>query len=567
MVSGGLLPIGRPIANTSLHVLDAADTPTPVGIIGELCIGGMGLARGYHQRDKLTAAKFVDIDIGSGLRERLYRTGDRARYRADGSLECLGRMDHQVKIRGFRIELGEIEHALGQHSGVDTCVVLADISAVAGARLVAFFTADKERLLSVDALRESLRQSLPDYMVPTLFVELSQMPLTPNGKIDRRSLIVPSSTDDFSGSGPTSPSRDSLELQLIEIWEDVLGISGVGVGDNFFDLGGHSLVAVRLMARITKQFGQQLPLATLFQGGNIEQLADILRAESSQQLWSSLVPVRRSGCKTPLFCVAGAGGNVVYFHDLARALDRERPFYALQPPGLDGRSAPLGKIEELAAHYIDSICSIQPHGPYMLLGHSFGGLVAFEMAHQLDRAGEEIERLLLLDTAAPHLQYPLVANWDEARWLVQIAAIAAHLYDADELVVDYNKLAALNSREQLEYLHGQLIVVGVLPPGSALEHFRGFVDVYKANLRAVYSGPKDALPARVTIFRSRDLQPGQLVAETADSVRSAPLLGWDRCVSGELDVKTVDGDHLTMMRVPQVKSLATAIDEKILTHP
>ena len=416
----------------------------------------------------------------------------------------------------------------------------------------------------MDVLRQSLRRSLPEYMVPALFVELGAMPLTPNGKIDRLALMVPEGA--ASGLVAATSSRDALELQLVDLWEDVLERQGIGVRDNFFDLGGHSLVAVRLMARIAQQFDRHLPLAALFQGGTIEEQAHMLRAEGEIQTWSALVPVRRTGEETPLFCVAGAGGNVVYFHDLARALDQRRPFYALQPPGLDGRSAPLQRVEDLAAHYIGHIRTVQPHGPYVLAGHSFGGMVAFEMAHQLEGAGEQIEALLLLDTAAPHLQEPTGNDWDEARWLAQVADIAANLYSVS-LDVEYETLTALGAEEQLAHLHRKLVGAGVLPPGSALEHFRGFIDVYKANLRATYAAPAARLQARTALFRSRDLQPGQLVAETAAAVRAEPVLGWKRYLAEEAAVHIVDGDHLTMMRSPQVQSLATAIELSINRTP
>ena len=563
--TGPSLPIGRPIANTAIYLLDAADNPVPIGAIGELCIGGTGLARGYHQRPELTAEKFVAVDLGQGRAERLYRTGDYARYRADGTLECLGRMDHQVKVRGFRIEPGEIEYAIGQHQGVDTCAVVVDESAGGDARLVAFYTTRGHQPVAADVLRQSLRRSLPEYMVPALFVELGQMPLTPNGKLDRRSLQIPADAENGTAS---TPSRDSLELQLVELWEDLLERKGIGVRDNFFDLGGHSLVAVRLMTRIAQQFDTHLPLAALFRGGTVEELADLLRAGGQSQgasAWESLVPVRRSGSGTPLFCVAGAGGNVVYFHDLARALDSRRPFYALQPLGLDGARAPLTTVEELAAHYIDSMRTAQPRGPYLLAGHSFGGIIAFEMAQQLTGMGESVEALLLLDAAAPHFQQPRGEGWDDAHWLAQVAAIAAHLYGV-ELDVDYQTLAALDEERQLTHLHERLVVAGVLPPGSALTHFRGFVEVYKANLRATYTASAEPLKARTVLLRSRDVQPDQLIAETSAVVRAEPFLGWERYIDSQIQQHVVDGDHLTMMRTPQVQSLAAAIEQSIEHH-
>jgi len=321
-------------------------------------------------------------------------------------------------------------------------------------------------------------------------------------------------------------------------------------------------VAVRLMARVAQQFGRVLPLAALFQGATVEQLALLLREDAPAGTWNSLVPVRSTGSKNPVFCVAGAGGNVVYFHDLARQIDRERPFYALQPPGLDGTTSPLTTVEELAAHYLDAIRAAQERGPYLLAGHSFGGLVAFAMTRLLRQSGEEVDRLLLLDAAAPHFQQPTGRDWDEARWLSQVADIVGHLYSVP-LEIDYETLASLAPEKQLEHLHARLVAEGVLPPGSDVVQLRGFVEVYKANLRAECAIPDEPIDAPVTLFRSRELQPDQLVAETAAQVRAEADLGWERYVNEEVEVRIVPGDHLTMMRPPQVASLARSIGEAL----
>ena len=548
------LPIGKPIDNTTTYVLDDTDQPVPIGVTGELCIGGIGLARGYHEQPELMAEKFVHLDVGCGV-ERLYRTGDRARWRADGVLVCLGRLDDQLKVRGFRIEPGEIAHELEQEPAVDGAAVIVDHTAD-DARLVAFFTTTSPGSTSADALRLRLRLTLPEYMIPSLFVELESLPLTPNGKIDRRALRVPA--DAGKSIGGRLP-RDPVELQLVEIWQDLLDQTTVGVQDNFFDLGGHSLVAVRLMAQIADRFSRHLPLAALFQGATIEQLANLLRTDEDAMSWSSVVTVRSTGSQSPLFCVAGAGGNVVYFHELARQLPEERPFYALQPPGLDGTTEPLATVEALASHYVREMRAVQSEGPYLIGGHSFGGLVAFEMVRQLETEDEAVEALLLLDAAAPHFQQPTGKNWDEARWLSQVADIASHLYRVD-LDIDYERLSALEGDEQLPCLHRELVRVGVLAAGAPPRHFHGFVQVYKANLRATYTAPETPLQSRVVLFRSRQAQPDQLIAETTDAVRADPNLGWAQYVAGEVEVHDVDGDHLTMMRTPQVASLARSIE-------
>jgi len=559
VAEGAAMPIGRPIGNTTIYILDSAGNPTPTGVAGELCIGGLGLARGYHERSELTQEKFIRVDFGTGAAERIYRTGDRARYWPAGTIECLGRLDNQVKVRGFRIEPGEVEAALEAHPAVAACGVIADRQEGEG-RLVAFFSRQADQTVHSGELRQSLRRALPEYMVPSLFIELEALPLTPNGKVDRHALQIPG--DAGSTRKAAGESRDPIELQLVDIWEDLLDIRPIGVRDNFFDLGGHSLVAVRLMARVAQQFGRVLPLAALFQGATVEQLALLLREDAPAGTWNSLVPVRSTGSKNPVFCVAGAGGNVVYFHDLARQIDRERPFYALQPPGLDGTTSPLTTVEELAAHYLDAIRAAQERGPYLLAGHSFGGLVAFAMTRLLRQSGEEVDRLLLLDAAAPHFQQPTGRDWDEARWLSQVADIVGHLYSVP-LEIDYETLASLAPEKQLEHLHARLVAEGVLPPGSDVVQLRGFVEVYKANLRAECAIPDEPIDAPVTLFRSRELQPDQLVAETAAQVRAEADLGWERYVNEEVEVRIVPGDHLTMMRPPQVASLARSIGEAL----
>ena len=560
LVEGAPVPVGSPIANTTIYILDDELRPVPAGVTGELCIGGMGLARGYHNQPGLTQEVFVSVDPGTGQAERIYRTGDRARYRSDGILEVRGRVDNQVKIRGFRIELGEIEVAITAHPAVSECGVVLDQEA-SDPRLAAFYTQVPGHEADAPALRKALRERLPEYMIPAAFVAVRDLPLTPNGKIDRKALHVPVDAAATSASGAAT-SRDLTEMQLVNIWEELLETRPVGLRDDFFDLGGHSLIAVRLMARVERHFGRRLPLAALFQGGTVEKLAELLRSETAADTWNSLVPVRRSGTRTAVFCAAGAGGNVVYFHALAQALDAERPFYALQPPGLDGVTAPLGTIAGLAQHYIDAIRQVQDRGPYVLAGHSFGGLVAFEMAHRLKDAGDELEAVVVLDTVAPHFQQPTGADWTEAQWLCQVAAIVGHLYQAP-LDISEGDLRPLAPDQQMLLLHGRLIDTGVLPPGADVQHLRGFVDVYKANLRAEYAIQHTPLDARVVLLRSRDLQPDALAADSASQSRAEPDLGWAKYLCLGPQVHTVPGDHLTMMRPPQVLALAAAIEDAL----
>ncbi len=368
----GVVPIGRPIANTQLYILDNFLQPLPIGVPGELHIGGAGLARGYLNRPELTAEKFITNPFSSEPNSRLYKTGDLARYLADGNIEYLGRIDNQVSIRGFRIELSEIEAVLAQHPSVQQNAVIVHEASKTDKRLVAYFVPHKGQFIENTALRSFLTSLLPDYMIPLAFVTIDTLPLTPNGKIDRRALSQLSvSHSQLSEKTFVAPRTPDEEL-LADIWASVLGIERVGVHDNFFELGGHSLLAVSLLAQIEQQFGKQLPLSALFQGATIAELAKLIKpSTNTTDSWAPLVAIQANGAKRPFFCLPGAGGNVLYYHQLAHHLGIDQPFYALQAVGLDGETAPDTRVEDMAARYIKEIQTVQPQGPYLLIRWSF----------------------------------------------------------------------------------------------------------------------------------------------------------------------------------------------------
>ncbi|HVG22475.1 MAG TPA: amino acid adenylation domain-containing protein, partial [Blastocatellia bacterium] len=355
--------IGRPIANTQVYLLDAWRQPVPAGAAGELYIGGEGLARGYLNRPEMTAEKFIPDQFGGEPGARLYRTGDLARHLPDGSLEFLGRIDHQVKIRGFRIELGEIEAALGKHPAVREAVVLAREDGSGDSRLVAYVASDRQPDI-INELRGSLKERLPNYMVPSTFVLLDALPLTPNGKVDRQALRALDKPAHESERVFT-PSRDLLEFQLVQIWEGVLNKRPIGITDNFFDLGGHSLLAVRLVAQIKDKLRYDLPLSALVQAADVENLARMLRQQTGSTPESLMVALQPGGSKRPFFCVHPIGGNVLCYMDLARCMGTDRPFYGLQAAGLNGRPGSFARIEDMAAHYVEVIRAVQPSGPYL----------------------------------------------------------------------------------------------------------------------------------------------------------------------------------------------------------
>lgn len=549
------VPIGKPIANTVIRILDAHGAPQPAGVTGELLIGGAGLAAGYLGRPDLTRERFVPDPLAPD--KLLYRTGDLARYLADGRIEYLGRGDQQVKVRGFRVELGEIEHLLGRQPGIAVCAVALDAAA---ARLVAYYCGPRDETEDAE-LRRALGAVLPDYMVPSLYVKLAALPLTPNGKIDRQALRLPEGRQ--ARQAETSVGfRDAIEQALVSIWEDVLGVRPIGIHDNFFELGGHSIIAVRLVARVAQEFGRQLPLASLFQGATVAAMAQLLRAAAVTPRWPSLVPINPAE-KTPAFyCAAGAGGNVVYFHDLARALG-ERSFYGLQPPGLDGVTPPLTTVEALATHYLEAIRAAGGE-PRVIGGHSFGGLVAFEMGRQLSAVGAAPTLLVLIDTPAPHFFHPTGAGWSEADWLWQVAQIVEHLYG---VALDLHREELAGAADGgLELLNRRMIAADVLPSGTGVAFLRGFVGVYRANLEAVYAPAPLAGNTQVLLLRSAEAQPAALVAPQFATLRAAPELGWKDYIRCPLAVEEVAGDHLTMMRPPQVTQLAGVIMTYLEQH-
>jgi thioesterase domain-containing protein/acyl carrier protein len=381
-----------------------------------LYIGGVQVARGYLNRPELTAEKFIPDPFSALSEARLYRTGDLARYLPGGEIEYLGRTDHQVKIRGFRIELGEIETVLEEHVSVGQAVVMAREDVPGNKRLVAYMIGAAGQTPSASVLRDHLKERLPEYMVPSAFVPLEKFPLSSNGKVDRKALPVPEYARPELEDAYVAP-RTPTEQALAEIWTAVLGVERIGVTDNFFALGGNSLLAVRLFVRVRKWAGIDLPLATLFKSPTIGGLAELLSSSSHKTTGSGeaksfdvsslvqqsrcLVPIRPEGKRPPVFLIHAIGGNMLYYFSMLDHLGHDQPVYGLQARGVDGMLPPHTSITAMASHYINEIRSVQPSGPYFMGGASFGGTVAFEIARQLMHQGEDVAFLALLDSIGP----------------------------------------------------------------------------------------------------------------------------------------------------------------------
>ncbi len=403
-----VLPIGGPLENVRVYVLDDAMQPTPIGIPGELYVGGVGVARGYLGRPELTAAQFVQNPFADDPDDRLYRTGDLVRYRPDAVLEFVGRTDDQIKIRGYRVEPGEIEAALREHPAIREALVVARAVDGGETRLVAYVISDSQAP-SVLEVRDLLRHRLPEYMVPSAFGFLDAFPLTPNGKVDHAQLARMPLSESERGNAPTLPRTDT-ERCLERIWRKVLAVERIGIHDDFFVLGGHSLIAVRMVAEIERQLGVRVPLTELFQEPTIAALAEAVDRERELDTpWESIVPLREGGSKPPLFLLPWIDGELIGYRDLVQSFPEDQPLYGLRAPGLDGRTLPLATIEEIAAHFRTEIIRFQPDPPYLLAGFCFGGVVAYEVARQFAAEGRRVEFIGLM-SVSPFGHIPVQAR-------------------------------------------------------------------------------------------------------------------------------------------------------------
>jgi hypothetical protein len=554
------IPIGRPISATEVFLLDSRGQLVPAGVVGEIFIGGPGVAAGYIGRPEETEARFLRHPLRTDSTERVYRTGDLARGRIDGSIEFVGRNDDQVKISGFRIEPSEISSTLNTHPAVSGSYVMAQRQPAGGFGLAAYFVArDCGRDLPTAAeLRRFVSLHLPYYMVPVSFIPVSSIPLTPNGKVDHRAFPDPFGQD-MSASNEYVAPRDETERVLCLVWAEVLGLGRVGLDDNFFEIGGHSLAAARLFARLDEKLGRTLPLGVLFATPTVRALAARYRGSQEPSRYQALIALTSSGSLPPIFVVPGVYGNVLSFADLSRELGRDQPFYGLQSVGLDGARAPLDTIEAMASLYLSEISIVQPHGPYVLIGSCFGATVAYEMTSQLLAAGEEVAFLGLFDptkregrkaNSKPLLPFP---SFKRAMAQGSLAAGRLRLY--------LDEMRELGYGDRIRYLTCKLHTI--LPSIRKPHGFKGIerelkqIEVYRANVLALDRYERKPLSGRLKALE---------IFETVRPGRSGqrPPVNWqplsENCTSRHLVPGKDSGD---MLSGENVKVLAMLLAERL----
>jgi amino acid adenylation domain-containing protein len=536
--------IGGPVAGGRAYVLDGRMRPCGIGEPGELWLAGSVLARGYAGRPGLTADRFRPDPYGPAG-SRMYRSGDRARFASGGALEYRGRADAQVKVRGVRIEPGEVEAALRAHPRVREAAVGVQGSGER-ASLVGWLVAeDADHPPSSTDLRAFLRERLPEAMVPSAFVAVDALPRTPSGKLDRRALPAPPAVD-ASDAGEHVEPRTLLEETIAAAWREVLGVARVGVHDDFFALGGNSLVALRLLARIRKTASAEVPVAALLQGPTVAQMARVV-ADRRSGVRLPVVALQPEGTARPLFLVHAGGGHVACYAPLAPLLAPDQPLYAFQARGLDDGLPPLQGAEAMAAHYVEGLRHAQPRGPYRLGGWSYGGIAAFEMARQLHAAGEEVELLAMLDTGRPESR-------EDGRMALDHAAVLRRILTdlfgwGATGAVTIEALRPLPAEEQLALaarrLGEQLLPEERIPEIAALTRVR------MANHNALVDWVPRPYAGRITYFQTRG---SASLSSAQETIRF-----WGRLAEGGFGVHEVAGNHGTLLQPPHVRTVAEAL--------
>ncbi len=554
----GYVEIGRPIDNTVLYVLNTKKVPVPIGVPGELYIGGEGVSLGYINLPELTKERFIQDTFGSDPEKKIYKSGDLVQYQPDGTVAFLNRVDFQVKIRGFRIELGEIESILSQVKGIKENVVIVRDDKAGEKMLVAFYITDGSKEVTQKEIRQYLKERLPDYMIPAAFVILERFPLTSTLKVDRNALPDPDLDGSRESTGYVAP-KTQTEQKLAQIWSSLLNQKKIGVHDDFFEIGGHSMLAVALMVKIEKELNIRLPLASLFDHSTIHLLAELIDKDADSIEWRSLVPIRPAGTKKPLFLVHGLGLNVLLYTTIINFLDPEQPVYGLQAKGLNGTDKPLDTIEEIAAYYITEIQTIDKEGPYALAGFSLGGKIAYEMARQLDEMGKKVSFLGLLDATAEGsvAYYPLLKRTGyRVNHLVNYVAwnIASFFKEPNQTKLSVIRLKWNGLLKKLRGMDIKVQKQDLISKGTKDELPKFLRKVHKANSRASRNYVVKPYNGAVYLYKA---------AKQTFYIQEPENYGWNKVAKGGIIVHVIPGEHSNTFAPPNDKYFAEILQKNL----
>jgi amino acid adenylation domain-containing protein len=553
------VPIGRPVSNTSVHVVDAGLRPVPANVPGELLLGGVQVAVGYLGRPRLTAERFIPDPFGAPG-ARLYRTGDRVRRRPDGALEFLGRMDRQAKIRGMRIEPGEVEAALRRQPGVAASVAAVRPGPAGEPWLLAWVVASPGAVVDVPATLAALRGTLPAHLVPSALLVVTELPRTASGKADIAALPDPAIIPATAGR---RPPRGRVELTLARIWAEALGRpeSDISATDDFFALGGNSLLAVVIAMRVRQELHRSLPVGLLMQHPTIAELAAAAGDESALRRYGTLVPLRDRGRLRPMFFVHSHGGHVFVYQQIAHYLDPRRPVYALRARGLDDDRRPFDNLPRMAAHYVELIRERQPRGPYAIAGWCLGGAVSYEMAQQLTRAGEEVDVLGIISLSAVQEMPDWEANDDAAFLGFVLAGFLPDAHDLpalaghDNVPLDLDHMHTIGLDAQVEYVMRMARDHKALRPDvETPAEARRLFEVYHAHRTAILDYTLAPYDGQVVLFKAeRNHLPDSPEGD----------LGWGPLAKGGLVIHHIPGTHFQLLQEPSVRVLAATLEQHL----
>lgn len=547
-VNWNSIPYGRPIANNFFYILNEQLQPVSIGDIGELFIGGVGVARGYANNAEKTTASFLKDPFNKNAGGLMYRTGDQGRMLPGMNMEFLGRKDDQVKIHGFRVELGEIEHLLNQSPDLKGAVVLAKKNRTGQKDLICFVVPVKK--FDKHTIIDYLKLRLPDYMIPAIWLEMQNLPLNINGKIDRKALLDMEIPEEVSSSHKQAVTP--LEKTMVTIWEDIFSRENIGIEDDFFELGGHSLMALHIMSQFERQTGTKLPAERLFKNPTILSLLASITDQDELKQSQSLIPIKTTGSKMPLYIIHGDGLYVLSFKDLAKYVDAEQPLYGLQPADLNGVNHQIETMADIAGHYVDEIIEHNPNGPYAIAGYSFGGYVAIEMARQFASLGKEVKMLGIFDTDAENVFY--AKSWrinfprKIKRQFPKLLWILKSFMKDPASTLNYQYNLFLKRMKKLMYRFG-------LKKDPKKEGVYSQINVINQKHQEAFKA-YNMVPFNhmVYLFKAKD---------RVYFVDDFKTLSWKKYAVKGVKVVDVEGDHATMLHEPNAREFGEKLQEAL----